>query len=390
MNAWKYEMKPIILRLILMKYNTEQKEYMKSWKRKPGRVCWYIGLALLLTACSGGGDGQTADKDEGVVTVMPQESNMVTVMTLERKNFEHELVSNGKVEARQRADLSFRVTSEPVARVYVKNGDHVKRGQKLAELDLFTLANKLEQAENSLRQTELEMQDVLIGQGYSIDRMADIPADVKKLAEVKSGYGQSKNNYELARYELEQAVLTAPFDGVVANLTGKPFNRPDASEPFCRVIGTEGMEVAFMVLESELPLIGRGDQVDITPYASGMAPVTGSVSEINPLVDENGMVKVKAICRDGNKLYDGMNVRVSVKRSVREQLVIPKTAVVMRSGKQVVFTLKDGKAMWNYVQTGLENMTEYTVTGDGMKEGVQVIVTGNVNLAHEAPVTVEN
>ena len=213
---------------------------------------------------------------------------------------------------------------------------------------------------------------------------------MKKLAEVKSGYGQSKNNYELARYELEQAVLTAPFDGVVANLTGKPFNRPDASEPFCRVIGTEGMEVAFMVLESELPLIGRGDQVDITPYASGMAPVTGSVSEINPLVDENGMVKVKAICRDGNKLYDGMNVRVSVKRSVREQLVIPKTAVVMRSGKQVVFTLKDGKAMWNYVQTGLENMTEYTVTGDGMKEGVQVIVTGNVNLAHEAPVTVEN
>ena len=138
-------MKPIILRLILMKYNTEQKEHMKSWKRKPGRVCWYIGLSLLLTACSGGGDGQTADKDEGVVTVIPQESNMVTVMTLERKNFEHELVSNGKVEARQRADLSFRVTSEPVAHVYVKNGDHVKRGQKLAELDLFTLANKLEQ-----------------------------------------------------------------------------------------------------------------------------------------------------------------------------------------------------------------------------------------------------
>ena len=34
-----------------------------------------------------------------------------------------------------------------------------------------------------------------------------------------------------------------------------------------------------------------------------------------------------------------MNVRVSVKRSVGEQLVIPKTAVVLRSGKQVVFTL---------------------------------------------------
>ena len=82
-----------------------------------------------------------------------------------------------------------------------------------------------------------------------------------------------------------------------------------------------------------------------------------------------------------------MNVRVSVKRSVGEQLVIPKTAVVLRSGKQVVFTLKDGKAMWNYVHTGLENMEEYTIT-DGLEEGMEVIVTGNVNLAHEAPVKV--
>lgn len=380
-------MKSIVLQTIK---NSSILRIMKNRKRKPEYTRWCMGLALLLAACSGGSGEQAADKEEGVATVLPQENNTVTVMTLERKNFDHELVSNGKVEARQQADLSFRVTSEPVAHVYVKNGDRVRRGQKLAELDLFTLKNKLEQAENSLRQAELEMQDVLIGQGYSIERMADIPEEVKKLVEVKSGYGQSRSNYELARYELEQAVLTAPFDGVVANLTGKAFNRPDASEPFCRIIGTEGMEVSFTVLESELPLIGRGDRVDITPYASGMAAVTGSVSEINPLVDENGMVKVKAVCRDGSRLYDGMNVRVSVKRSVQGQLVIPKTAVVMRSGKQVVFTLKDGKAMWNYVQTGLENLTEYTVTGDGMEEGAQVIVTGNVNLAHEAPVTVES
>lgn len=68
--------------------------------------------------------------------------------------------------------------------------------------------------------------------------------------------------------------------------------------------------------------------------------------------------------------------------------MVPKTAVVLRSGRQVVFTLREGKAQWNYVQTGLENMTEYTVTGDGLEEGAQVIVTGNVNLAHETPVRV--
>ncbi len=265
----------------------------------------------------------------------------------------------------------------------------MSKGQKIAELDLFTLDNKLQQARNTLAQAELDMQDVLIGQGYAPDRMQDVPASIRELAEVRSGYAQSQADYALARYEREQAILTAPFDGVVANLTGKSYNKPDASQPFCRIIGTERMEVVFTVLEGELPLINEGDRVEVTPYAAMLPPCKGRITEINPIVDENGMVQVKAAVEGSRQLFDGMNARVSVKRSVPDQLVIPKTAVVLRSGKQVVFTLKDGKAMWNYVQTGLENMTEYTVTGDGMEEGAQVIVTGNVNLAHEAPVIVE-
>lgn len=65
---------------------------------------------------------------------------------------------------------------------------------------------------------------------------------------------------------------------------------------------------------------------------------------------------------------------------------------MLRSGKQVLFTLKDGKAMWNYVHTGLENLTEYTLVNwetDGLKEGMEVITSGNTNLAHEAPVVVK-
>lgn len=339
----------------------------------------------LLSGCS---PEKKATGDESVETVLPSQENEVTVMTLKKTAFSHELVSNGKVTASQYADISFRITSEPVAHIYVKNGDYVRKGQKIAELDLFTLKNSLEKAEVAMRQAELEMKDVLIGQGYSPDRMQEIPKDIVSLAEVKSGYGQSRAAYELARYELEQAVIIAPFDGVVANLESRSFNRPDGSKPFCRVIGSGGMEIAFKVLESELPLVNRGDRVEVTPFAGTAGACSGTVSEINPLVDENGLVSVRAKVNGGAKLFDGMNVRVSVKRSVPDQFVVPKTAVVLRTGKQVVFTLKDGKAMWNYVTTGLENMTEYTVTGNGMEEGAQIIVTGNVNLAHEAPVKV--
>ena len=333
----------------------------------------YVMLLLAAGIWSGcGEENKDASEKEGVETVLPSRVAEVSVMTLKKQAFEHELVSNGKVEAKRYAALQFRTATEPVARVYVKNGDRVKKGQKIAELDLFSLQNKLTQAEYTLEQARLEMQDVLIGQGYAPDRMETVPESVRKLA---------------AR-ELEQATLTAPFDGIVADLDGKEYNIPESGKPFCRILSTSDMEVAFTVLESELPLVKAGDRVEVMPYTVASGSLQGRIAEINPSVDENGMVKVKAQVNGKGKLFDGMNARVSVKRSVPGQLVIPKTAVVLRSGKQVVFTLKDGKAMWNYVQTGLENLSEYTVTGEGMEEGVTVITVGNVNLAHETPVKV--
>ncbi len=346
-------------------------------------------LALVMLAACTGTKTENTEK-EGVTTILPSQMNEVTVTKLAKRNFNHELVSNGKIVAKEHADLYFR-SSEVVAKVYVKNGTFVRKGQKLAELDLFKLNNNLTQSKNTLAQSELEMKDVLIGQGYAPDRLDAVPADKLELARIKSGYAQAKAQYESAQHELEQAILTAPFDGVVANLFDKQYNMPKSGEPFCRIIRTSAMEVDFTVLESELPLIKVGDLVEVTPYASAVGKRTGSISEINPMVDENGMVRVRAQVDGGEKLFDGMNVRINVKRSLGEQIVVPKTAIVLRSGKQVLFTVKDNIALWNYVTTGLENMTECTLVdweASGLQEGMTIVTTGNVNLAHESPVKI--
>ena len=195
---------------------------------------WLLAL-VMLTACSEKRSENT--EKEGVETVLPSQVNEVTVMKLEKKVFNHELVSNGKIQAKEYADLYFR-SSEIVAKVWVKNGAFVRKGQKLAELDLFKLNNTLAQRKNALAQANLEMQDVLIGQGYAPDNLSAVPADVLELAKVKSGYEQAKAQYEVAEYEVKQAVLVAPFDGVVANLFDKQYNMPKTSEPFCRIIRT--------------------------------------------------------------------------------------------------------------------------------------------------------
>lgn len=348
------------------------------------RQHWSMILAVLLAACSGASTENTSG--EGVSVVLPDEANEVTVEVLKKRPFEHELVSNGKITAGEQADLHFE--SEGVlAQVYVKNGERVRAGQKLAELDKFELANQVVQAKDALAKARLDLQDVLIGQGYAANDTAHVPQEVMKLARVKSGYDQSLAQYELACRKEERATLVAPFDGVVANLFAKPYNPVDLSEAFCTVVGSRNMEADFTVLESELPLISIGDKVTVTPYSGIAEGQEGHITEINPLVDENGMVRVKAMVQGGRQLFAGMNVRIHVHRSVKGQLVIPKSAVVLRSGKQVVFTLKAGKAQWVYVQTALENAESYSVA-DGLQEGDTVIVTGNVNLAHEAPVKV--
>lgn len=362
--------------------------------RKHSFTWTLLCLAWVVTASCSDKKDNTEKEEQGVSTILPESRNEVTVEILKKRDFHHELVSNGKVSARGKADLRFE-TGEVIAHIYVKNGDRVRKGQKLADLDKFRLEQKLSQAEDALLKADLELKDVLIGQGYSPDDFSKVPAETLKLAKVKSGYEQTKSQYELSKRELEHATLIAPFDGVVANLFSKSYNPANTSEVFCTIIDTKSMETDFTVLENELSFIKTGDKVVITPYAGG-GVYEGRVSEINPLVDANGMVKVKATVNAGEKLFSGMNVKVSVRRSLGEQLVIPKSAVVLRSGKQVVFTLGKGKAMWNYVKTGLENETECIVSNkaqngveDGLLEGDTVIVTGNLNLAHEAEVEVK-
>ena len=337
-------------------------------------------LVLTLLGACGDKTPQGDAAESGVETVLPDETNKVTVVTLQAGDFHHELISNGKLSARRMADLRFE-SAEPIACIFVKNGERVTQGQRIAELATFRLANKTAQAKGTLDKAELELKEVLVGQGYSLADTARVPAATLRLAKARSGY-----DLALAQYE-QNATLTAPFEGVIANLSARQANIASTTKAFCTVIDPRSLEASFTVLESELPLIHVGDKVEVTPFASPDERAEGRVTEINPRVDENGMTRVKASVNGAARLFEGMNVRVSVRRSVGGQLVVPKSAVVLRSGKQVVFTAVDGKAYWNYVRTGLENAESYTIV-EGLKAGDAVITSGNINLAHEAPIEI--
>lgn len=343
--------------------------------------------SLLLAACTVNSGEQSADKNEEAKIEAQSNATEVTVMRLVPRMFTHEVVSNGKIAAGAYADLRFTTSGAPIEKIMVKNGQRVRKGDVLAVLDRFQLTNRATNARNSLERARLDLADALIGQGYDPAMPEAVPEEVMALSRLRSGVAQAEINLAEAEKALNEATMRAPFDGVVANMFQKAYNYPDGSQPFCRILSTSGMEVNFTVLESELPLIHIGDAVNVSPYTAD-GTFSGTVSAVNPIVESDGMVKVTATVGSGAGLFDGMNVHVSVKREVEQALVVPKSAVVLRSGgRQVVFTHRDGKALWNYVTTSFENMDEYVVT-DGLEAGAEVITTGNLNLAHEAPVII--
>ena len=268
-------------------------------------------VCLVMTSCSTNSQ-QATTSQEPVTTPVDVQEEVVSEVKPEVKELpSNSLTATGKVKAANYTDLYFR-SQEQIAHVYVKNGARVGKGQKLADLEVFALNSQLRQAEISLEQAKLELQDILIGQGYDPDHLDKVPADMMKLAKVKSGYEQAALQKENALREIENATLVAPFDGVIANLTAKPHHMAGSSEPFCRIIQTSNMEVEFQVLENELHLIKMGQKVEIVPQATTVGVQQGEICSMNPLVNEKGLIQVRARVKGNVGLMEGMNVTVRI------------------------------------------------------------------------------
>lgn len=255
---------------------------------------------------------------EGVV----QEIETVdTVEIAAQEQFEEQpqegiLMKSGKVRASKYVDLYFD-TQGHIADIYARNGERVDKGAKLAELEMFTLNANLRQAEIEILRASLELQDIIIGQGYNPENPDAVPADIMRLARVKSGYETAVLNKEKVGHEIAAATLTAPFGGIIANLTAKPGQLVSSTEPFCRVIQDRDMEIVFHVLESELHLVGKGQKVVIEPVASSIEPLGGEIMEINPIVDDKGLIQIKALVRGNAGLMEGMNVTVHIHQKIK-------------------------------------------------------------------------
>ena len=347
-----------------------------------------LAAVLLLPSCKG---TKPVDPEDGSKLAYTPEVNEVEVITLKRQTFPMQLVANGKLTAAQRSALYFRESGQ-IVELAVQNGASVARGAVIARLDDAEQRMSLESARIEVERTRLEYLDVLAGLGWAVADSASVPADVRDLAGIRSGYSSARNSFAKAQRALAGTVLRAPFSGKVADLKLKKWDRTDA-EPFCTLIADGSYEVTFSALESEYSFLERGQRVRVTPFGSERN-FAGQIRQINPTVDRNGQISVTATIPGAARLLDGMNVKVVVDKDLPAQLVVPKSAVVIRDGLEVLFRHRNGQAEWVYVHTLSANNDSFAVTantdrGATLEVGDEIIVSGNLNLADGSHVAVK-
>jgi len=347
-----------------------------------------IYLLFILTACQPNNSEQTKE-EEGKSMVSQTTENVITVKLAvsKIKSFPLQVMATGKVTALTQAKINFK-TSGVIEKIMVSNSASVKAGQILAVLDNEQQRIALQQAQDVLQDTRVELNKLLLEFGGKDRDTTSVSNRIMENIKAKSGITKALTNVRDAQLKLENTYLKAPYAGVIANLKTKAYNTTPITEPFCTILSRESLVVEVSILESELGIITLGQIAKVKSLAYSERNYVAKVSEINPVVNEQGLVLIKVRIQNPDQyLMEGMNAQVIVEKNLQNQIVIPKEAVVERSGKKVVFVYENGLAKWNYVMVAHENSQEVAIS-EGLKVGQKVIVEGNLNLGHDAKVFV--
>ena len=320
------------------------------------------------------------------------EKNVVTVAPLVRKVFNKQLICNGKLEAQSKVTVQFEAQGK-IAQINVRDGQKVQKGQVLASLDKEQPRRQLEQARLAFDKAEMNLADRLLDYGYTLADTAKIPAEQKRVIYINTGFIDAKMALENAERTFRQCDLKAPFSGKVASVRGRIYEQ---GGQFCTMIDDSRYLVRFSILETEYGYVQVGQQILVSPFVNSDVVLKGSVISINPTVDQNGQIAVTAQVPGSDELMDGMNVRITVENSIPDQLVVPKSAVVIRDNMEVLFRIdpETGHSLWTYVNVLMSNTREHVVEpnrdrGADLKTGDLIITSGNLNLGDDAVVVIE-
>jgi HlyD family secretion protein len=187
----------------------------------------------------------------------------------------------------------------------------------------------------------------------------------------------------LAEARIAECRIVAPFDGIVSRVHVAPGDMATARAPLVEMYDPESLVVRFALPEHRSGPLGPGSQVEFAPDALGGARMRAKVVRVFPEINRPLRTRTfEATPEDVGRLAPGMFVRIKAAvRTEREAIVVPSGAVITTPrGEHVVFVVKDGKVSRREVETGIRDAGRTQIVS-GLAPGEFVVTVGNEGLA---------
>jgi HlyD family secretion protein len=361
----------------------------------------------------------------------------VHAVTAQRSTIQSVVSTNGKVEPLLNFEAHAPIGTT-VKKLLVKEGDHVKRGQLLAQLNDAEARSQAARAKTQVLGSDANIsalrsggnrEEVLTLESQILKARTDCDTAQRNLdalrslrqqnaaspGEIKNAEDQlkranadlnlllqkQKNRYsqpEITRVEaqkseaqaalsaaedvLNQLNVRAPFDGVVYSLPVLPGAYLNPGDLVLQEADLSRVRVRAFVDEPDVGRLAPGNRIDVTWDAMPERTWEGTVSVIPAVIKLHGTRNVgETTCVVDNrdfKLLPNVNVGVTIITAEhRDVLTVPREAVHQEDSKAYVYQIVDNELQRRYVQTSISNLTKVEVTG-GLLENA-LVALGPVN-----------
>jgi RND family efflux transporter MFP subunit len=355
-------------------------------KSKISKIIATFLLSFLVLSCQ-----PPKKADEGGEATLA--ANPVKVFKARRQKISEKLLFTGLIEAWNKVNVTPDVGGK-IAQIYVEEGERVKEGQLLAELDTRAIRLQLEQSKAGLAVAEASYKDAQ----RNMERMQRLKAESavsdQQYEQVRLAFEASEAQFQqaraalnLANHNLEVSIMRAPFSGVVAS---KNAEVGDVINPLMggfsptsgvlTLMDFSRIKIEINISQQDISRVKKGQVALLRVDAFPDRVFSGRVSIVNLTADPlNKKFRVQ-VTADNPDLSLRPNTFGEVTLEVSthvDALVIPQNAVLEN---RYVFVVQEGNTVVRKdISLGLQNTDMLEATA-GIKEGDLVVVEGNYGL----------
>ena len=303
---------------------------------------------------------------------------VVEVGKVLRQRIEEDAQAVGTLSSRQSVMLRPEVSGR-ISRIGFSDGQRVRRGQVLVQLDDTLQSAQLRQSEAQagIANTNLQRNKELVSQNFVSQSVVDQSAAALEVAMAQVA---------LSKAQLERMKIVAPFDGVAGIRSVNVGDYVKDGADLVNIEDTSQVWVDFRLPERYVAQLKPGQAVEVSPDAMPGRSFRGQVDALDSQLDANGrslLVRARLANPDG-VLRSGMFARTRTLFAVRDNaLVVPEEALVPQGGKQFLIKIVDGPQ--GKVSQRLEARLGARLAGKvevlgGLAEGDLVVTAGQGRL----------